>query len=404
MKLESVAVASPVRPSSLVVRVPGFRLPAGARLREPTRPLEARQQDFNERFDFDTLFYDALWNVEQTRVRLVAPALLNLSPLLAASTISAQHSGVACHFEARNLDRASEVEVAVPPGTTAIVVTGPVGTFYITPTPTRFELFEGRRVVFTLSKNNHLPWIKDWARYYRDVHGAEAVLIYDNMSTAYSSAALAAALQEVEGITAVVVEWPFRHGAPGFGLRRYWDSNFSQLGVLAHARWNFLQRARSVLNCDIDELVVSRRDESVFAQAERSPLGVVSFMGDWMFGIEGITKPAREDCLPKFTDYQFKVKSRWGMRFGFLPSRVERCKSKWAAVPARTPLRAQWHIHTVNGWPASRIHSHDLSFRHFREINFNWKYDRLQREPFDPSRHVPDPELNRSFARVRWDR
>lgn len=392
-------------PHVTIIRVSGTRLPDGTPRRIPIRPREARQPDFDDKFDFDTLFYDVLWNIDKTRIRLIAPALLNLESMMEQSQVKAKPSNAACSMAIRNLDRASEIEIAVPAGTESITIAGPAGSFDLVPESTRFDLLSGRRVVFTLSKNNHLDWIKDWARYYRDVHGADAVLIYDNMSTAYTREELAAALKSVEGLKSIViVEWPFRHGPPGVGLRGYWDSNFSQLGTFAHARWRLLQDARSVLNCDIDELVVSRSGKSVFAAAEQSVTGVVSFLGDWMFGINEVTPPARPGVLPKFTDYKHRLRSRWGLKFGIFPSRIERCKSKWAAVPARTPLLAQWHIHTINGWLPSRIRSLNLSFRHFREINFNWKYDRLNRENFDRSRHVPDPDLERSFARIDWNR
>jgi hypothetical protein len=399
----TAAVVTSSRPRISTIRVNGIRLPEGAPRRVPDRPHHARQPDFDERFDFDTLFYDALWGPDRRSVRLIGPSLLNLELPVSQSTFVAQPSAAACAVRITQLDRACEIMLSVPAGTETIEMRGPLGDIVIQPSQPRFATFAGQRVIFTLSKNNHLQWITDWVRYYRDVHGAEGVLIYDNASTAYSATELATALGEVRGLkTVVVVEWPFRHGPPGFGEHGYWDSNFSQLGTFAHARWNLLHDASSVLNCDIDELVVARGRRGVFELAERSLFGVVSFTGNWMFGIEGQTARPSADRVLRFTDYKHKLRGRWTLK-RLIPVRADRCRSKWAAVPARTPSAAQWHIHAINGWLASRVRSLQLSFRHFREINFNWKYDRLQRQPFDGKRHVLDREFQRCLARVRWD-
>jgi hypothetical protein len=36
------------------------------------------------------------------------------------------------------------------------------------------DRFAGRRVLFTLSKDNHLDWVADWAGFYASVHGCDA--------------------------------------------------------------------------------------------------------------------------------------------------------------------------------------------------------------------------------------
>ena len=34
----------------------------------------------------------------------------------------------------------------------------------------------------TVQKNNKLKWIKDWIEYYKEVHGVDRVILYDNAS------------------------------------------------------------------------------------------------------------------------------------------------------------------------------------------------------------------------------
>ena len=46
--------------------------------------------------------------------------------------------------------------------------------------------------------------------------------------------------------------------------------------------------------------------------------------------------------------------------------------------------------------------SGNFAFRHFREINDHWKYDRSVRERFDPARHAYDQLMRSNYANVRW--
>lgn len=384
--------------------VAGVSLPDGGIRREPTRPESLRDATFNERFDSQTLIYDAI-RCSDGAVRIVSPALLNLTPLITSGSFHAGPSGEALPFRLRQLDRQTQIIVkGVPEGAT-LEFRSELGVVPIAISESALDLFAGERVVFTLSRNNRLEWIQDWARYYRDVHGATAILIFDNASTAYDSQALLKAMAAVGGLSkVVVVDWPFKHGPPGHGMKRYWDSNFSQLGAFEVARWRFLNAARSVLNCDIDELVVSMSGGSIFDAAESSRSGVVAFYGDWVFGLNGLTPVPPEGEPIRFRDFAHVLASQRVWKNRIWPTYPMRCRAKWATVPSRCPDAAQWHIHTVNGWWPARIVSRDFRFRHFREINFNWKYDRLGREDFDANRHREDPVMRTAFNRVDWAR
>jgi hypothetical protein len=77
----------------------------------------------------------------------------------------------------------------------------------------------------------------------------------------------------------------------------------------------------------------------------------------------------------------------------------------WAIVPRRSPRNSQWSAHGIYGWRGSYSElSVDRSFcyRHYREINDHWKFDRSQREKSDPQRFVYDKQMAANFARVRW--
>jgi hypothetical protein len=386
-------------------RVADIRLPLdGAVLREPTRPDHLRGEGFDDQFDRQTLIYDGIAGAGNDPARLIGPPLLNLDHAVRRACFGSASGDTKYPFKIRDLDRQSQILIRLPPETRSVRMTSELGDYTINLNDQEHEFFAGQRVVFTLSKNNRLIWIKDWARFYRDVHGATAFVIVDNASTAYSSTELLDALGSIGGIScAAVIDWPFRHGPTGLGQRKFWDSNFSQLGAFEVLRWRFLRQARSVLNCDIDELVLSDSPRSIFEHAENSLSGVAAFYGDWVFGFEDRTRTATETDPIRFWDFQHMLLREAVYKYGIVPQYPMRCRAKWAAVPRRCPAAAQWHIHKIDGWLSSRIASKHFQFRHFREINFNWKYDRVARQRFDPARHVDDPLMRDAFARVRWE-
>jgi hypothetical protein len=280
---------------------------------------------------------------------------------------------------------------------------GRTGELHVPVSPNESEIFRDRRVIFTMSKDNPIEWILDWVRFNRDIHGADAVLIYDNGSSAYDSATLSAALRSVRGIRcSVVMEWPFKYGPQGANSWDHWDSDFCQLGAWEHARWRFLQNARSAMNSDIDELVLSKSGKSVFEAAEQSWTGLVRYRGRWIIGIDDGIRDNMHKAPHRHADfsilmppdYQF---SRLGMRRD-----ANACLPKWTVVPTRCPTRVQWHVHSIFSWWASYFCTRDFSFRHFREIGSNWKYQRTSRVPLDASIHKTDRALMEAFQRVDW--
>jgi hypothetical protein len=372
----------------------------GAR-REATRPLQFRGESFERDFDSTTLFYDAA-RVGDSGVALFAPPFLNLSSAVAATSFSC--AGRRYAARARRLDRHAQLWLDIPANSGPIRAEGPLGRFEFLPSPSQSWLFRDCRVIFTMSKNNPIEWIVDWVKFNRDVHGADAVLIYDNGSSAYDSTALSAALRSIPGLQrSVVVVWPFKYGPQGTNIFDNWDSDFCQLGAWEHARWRFLQEARSAMNSDIDELVLSQSGRSVFDAAERSRSGLVRYGGRWIIGIEdGAGGDA--SATPRHTDFSVFMPPDYRFSRSLLRRDMNECPAKWTIVPRRCPPHAQWHVHRILGWWANYLRSREFSFRHFREIGSNWKYQRTSRVPFDPLVHKTDELLRRTFRRVDWTR
>jgi hypothetical protein len=369
--------------------------------REPTRPQKFRGENFDRQFDGTTLFYDAV-DVGDSRIVLLAPPFFNLASYLTATSFF--QGSARCPAEIRHLDRHAQVWLQAPHGGD-IRAAGPLGEFAVRLSPNGCELFRDRRVIFTMSKDNSIEWILDWVKFNRDVHGADAVLIYDNASTAYDSAALSAALRSVPGIAqSVVVEWPYRYGPQGINAWDHWDSDFCQLAAWEHARWRFLQDASSAMNSDIDELVLSKDGQSVFEAAEQSFSGPVRYRGRWVIGVDDRDTNATAERLPRHRDFSILMPPDY--RFSWSRGRrdINRCQPKWTVVPRKCPQAVQWHVHSIaSWWPSYLPCSRNFSFSHFREIGNNWKYQRTSRVPFDPSVHATDELLRATIARVAWD-
>ena len=304
--------------------------------RESPRAPEFRQPDFDERFDSETLFYDVFRHPDRSTIMMIGPSLYNLASLFDDIEIRALPSGSVCRFRRYDLDRLTRVEVDAPAGTSEIVLRAGKNELHGKVSPPETADYRSLRVLYAISKNNDITWICDWARFNRDVHGAQALLIYDNQSTDYQVDELLHKLGQIGGLAFVgVVPLPFRFGPPGLGLRKSWDSNFLQIGSLELARWRFLLDAKSFLNTDIDELVLGRGGASVFDAAERS--GIVRFYGRWVPNIRddtvdpaGRNVPAARQFLPR------RDSAREPLAFAarLLPAEMGRCATACAGEGA----------------------------------------------------------------------
>lgn len=252
------------------------------------------------------------------------------------------------------------------------------------------SIFAGRRILSTLSKDNPLTWIRDWAAYHAAVHGTDAVIIYDNGSTAYGLDELAATLAAVPGIAAsAVVDWPYPYGASLPPFR----ANYCQTGMLDHWRRQFAPLARSVLNQDVDELAVG--PGSVHDAIETSDWSALRLDGRWVER-PGVTRADEARALRHLDCTFLRIDLDRPPPGKRLPMRP-----KWAAVPARCGDDLEWGVHEV--YPVAEARAKDRSwegrpaafgFRHFRQISTDWRmHDRWRGEPYDPSLHAFDREL-----------
>jgi hypothetical protein len=390
------------RPVSLAIQ--------GGMVREPVRPAEYRGAGFAEKYDSSTLFFDAIFSSDGSKIILLGPPFNNLADHVAGFVIVARPSGERCNYEIRNMDRHAQMWISVPPGTERISVHSPLGEYEVTPNANQSAFFSDKRVLFTLSKNNRLEWIEDWVRYHRDIHGANAILLYDNKSTEYSEVHLAQRLSQIAGIERVgVVSWPFKYGPLGTVDGLYWDSDYCQAGAFEHARWMYLQAASSVMNNDIDEFVVPMGRRGAFEAAERSWTGYIRYYGSWVTGVLDRTRDATPDAPIRHRDFEYRLKVAPKRRWRLLPDNSRFCNPKWAVVPRRCPPGTQWLQHYIDNWPGGKrsglwVTTREFYFGHFREISTGWNHlDRSIRPSFDPKHHVYDAQLRSKLDSVRWD-
>lgn len=343
--------------------------------RESPIPPRRRHPDFAARHDFHTIWYDAFWR--DGAVILVCPKLHNFERLVRRAEWRLDGRRAALRRIVRR-SRHDMVHIAAPdrPARIEIAVEGFAGGSAVG--ATLDARFAGRNVHVAISRNNDLGWIRDFAMFHRQTQGLQAMVLFDNASDAYGIEDIEAALAPVGLDTVLVVPTPYPYGPPGW-------SKYLQTAVLEIARLRFVARARAVLLCDIDELVLSGREgRSIFDAAAGSRLGFASIDGEWYYPRPGTAPPFVH------ADHVFRKAS------------PRRSPAKYCIVPDG-PLRGlSWNVHKPHFVSFDKLmRRRDLRFIHCRGVTTNWKPNRRLAIPADV---LPDPEVAAALRRVFGDR
>jgi hypothetical protein len=383
------------------------RLSTFALRREPPRPIEDRLPGYEELFDFDTLFYDVFRTADPRQVMCLGPPLLNCGQALSRLIVRLPGTNEAIawrylppHSHFQPTCRFLLTGAAIAEAERVILEIAGIRA-EISIQPSDCPRFAGRRVIVALSKDNPLPWIRDWAEFNRRVHGADAILFYDNGSTAYNPAELHRALENLPGMAEVlVVPWRFPYG-PGVGPRNIQDSFYCQPGALEHARRRCCAMARGVLNTDIDELVVVPSAGSIFDRAEMCDRAVIVFPGLWAVRPDQAPVAAG---LVRHTDCVYS--ERWRRIFQRLIPFRWFLRTKWVLLPGLCPEDVDWGVHDIH--PAGRqarqrkkswrYTTRRVLYRHFRPISTGWKPSRWEKARYSSIAFGFDLELARAFA------
>jgi hypothetical protein len=310
-----------------------------------------------ERYDRQTLIYDIVHIENLGIVRVYLPRLLNLASLLnlAAFSIDGQRCFPKRHRVFRRfetLDFLSGIELPERFGLTLQgnpeIVAGVNRSFH--------EEYRGRRVIYTLLRNEKLEWIADWLTFHNEVHGADAVLISDNGSNRFSSLELLDAVRSIKGyqtcrILSVPLPWGPRGRAQGVD-----DGKFLQTALLNLTRDRFFADAAGVLNLDVDELLLRRGDVSVFDRVNR--WGLVTFPGEWRYS-------GRDVISVRHSDHRFRDPFD------------KPCATKYCYKPASKLGRMCLSVHGLEKLSRKFFSGkRQYAFLHCRNISTSWKYDR----------------------------
>lgn len=368
---------------------PAFLPQASSLRRLPRGAGRARPAAFHERYEDRALVYDCFWHVDGKRILLVGPPPMNLESVVRAARYLALPSRTELKqvYHPTISTMITELDGA-PAGTTDVEMHVAGETFVLRVQPNHSADLAGRRVLFTMSKDNELGWIEEWARWHAAMHKTDAIVFVDNGSTRYARGEIEATLLGVAGIEKVVVEyWPYRYGMTDTA---FWVNPFYVLFLQVSAMSVVLRRygaeAYGILNCDIDELAVSPPGTSIFQLTKNAPKGLIVMRGRFIEPVAVPGAPAEgrrhRHFLSRFND---------GLRSLSRPK-------KWAIDPSRTwfdDLGVHPYMHWIQGRPAfAKSTPPGVFYRHFRAINTNWKDRRTEATGIPPEQLV----IDRDFA------
>ncbi|GLQ53745.1 hypothetical protein GCM10010862_10040 [Devosia nitrariae] len=328
-----------------------------------------RPAGFADHYEGKVLFYDIFWHRDGRTVLLVGPPSIDLDQRLGKMVCVAQPSGKRLAWREHNSKRMRLCSIRPPAGTTHLEISYAGATQTVAIAENASGFFDGARVLFTLSKNNRLEWIADWARFHALNQGTDAVILVDNGSTDYSPDEIETVLACVPGIERVaVLPAPFPYGQKDEWVAE--DQNWSQFlqPAMFLVVWRrYAQAACGILNCDIDELAVPSPDGNVYEAAARSRSGTVYYRGAWVAAVpeDGRSAPYRHG------DFR---------RLEADPERGMSSLHKWAMAPNRRwleRLSVHPYPHFLRNRPMGTRHKPtDVFIAHFRGISTSWKYDR----------------------------
>ncbi|MEL6679710.1 MAG: hypothetical protein AAFQ51_13475 [Pseudomonadota bacterium] len=368
-----------------MARLSGMTLPDDSPfLRDYPMGAGTDTPEFRDRYDRHTLVYDAFFDSEAGCVRMVGPSLKpRLTQMMRGATFKVD-GAARPHRLVHVSPRTGMIEldwVGEPPRMVRLFHPALPRFRPVTVNGQELDRFAGKNALVAISKNNDLRWIRDWLTYHVRVHGANAVVLFDNGSDAYRFRQLRMAVGSVPGIDEyAVISAPYPFGPAGVS-RPTTNAKFFHLSMLHIAHLRFLARANAVLSVDVDELVVPRSGTPIFDAVKRAEQGFLTFPGTWRYA----PKPADAGSVVRHVDHQLARRGR-----------DARMNGKWCVDPMGALQGKYWRVHGIVG--GERTARPDYHFLHCRQISTGWDYER----GFEPEdRFEPAPEA--AFLRKVFD-
>jgi hypothetical protein len=369
-----------------------FLAEGGALKREPRAAKRQRPQAFYEKFEAYALAYDCFWHADGERILIVGPPPLNLKRNWQAARFLAMPSGTDLKAESFASESVMVTALAgAPADTTAIKLALDGERFELNVQPNLSQALAGSRLLFTMSKDNDLDWIRSWADYHARRHGADAVLFFDNGSTRYGTGDVEETLLSVPGLHHVAVaSWPFKYGSPDPAvLNNPFYTLFLQIASMSVALRRYGAKAHAILNCDIDELVHTPQGTTIFDLAAQSPKGLVVMEGRFVEALTAVENPVHADFPMRLKDKKARRSS----------------PRKWALDPNRDWVReldVHPYMHWIHGRPAfAKTQRPDIFYWHFRGISTNWKDRRTETGHLEEAMLEVDRDWAEAGGRLR---
>lgn len=367
------------------------RLDAANRLRrKPPRPPELRQENYEERFDYLTLFFDC-YRMKDGRVRFQGPPPLNLRKALDKAWFKAGpvegRVGELGSLKLNRIRKTFFMDIELPAEVKEYTLTLENGQKFTGKiNDNHCDLFQGRRVLMSMIKYDPLVWVAEWAEFYVKAHGVDAIIIFNNQATEYTSEDIALALSSVDGLEQiVVVDWMFPRGI-GAAKTGYWDSAFCQVGGMAYARYRFLEQAACVINSDVDELVFTKIvRENLCDIVGQSVTGYCQYAAQWAAGPQGM-------------NFDQPIEQRHYKNSYYTTEYPVSMGTKWVVIPDKCSEEIEWAVHRIPKMEIDTQASEKLYFRHFQELNTGWKPPRQ----FEGANFYQDENMVRTYRDIGW--
>lgn len=369
-------------------------------LRQPILPEIPRSDQFMAEFDQRGIFYSVFRDISGRRVWFLGPELLSLKDEILPIWVVGGQSKKRTKIRLIKNEHALVGFADLPEVDDKVHVDIGADTLSVGVGGNHSVAFKDSRIVYCISKENDLRWISDWAHFYVKEHAADTFVIFDNNSSAYSTQDIEMALNKVPGVKkAIAIDWPFIYGAHdpvAQKLGKPYHFLFAQ--PVAHMEL-FLRygiQSKSILNVDIDELVVSTKRESIFDVVEQRVFGCIKFD---RFLVENVRERDDGHESSSFCGFHFRDKERLGRQNPW---------KKWAIAPSKLkltqPVPMLWTHRVygaINPYPASK----EFKCYHFAGITTNWRenddleierewqHTRHQEVQFDERAHVKDQFL-----------
>ncbi|MCI5195703.1 MAG: hypothetical protein D3919_05605 [Candidatus Electrothrix sp. AW5] len=314
--------------------------------------------DFDQKFDNKTFIYDVFYRKD--RVVVICPKLFNFEELYRETRFYIDD--ILTEPILRRYFQYDQIELKVPKADN-LKVENSCGSKQFDLPRSLPDIFKGLNCIVTVNRNNRLEWIRDFVDYYIKQHKLEGLLLVDNQSTNYSLEDVGAILARSKLKNYRLVSAPFLFG-PVLKDRSSSPQSL-QIAMFNAARQFYLQKARAVLNVDIDELVAPLK-HNIFDLAQKSIFNIVRFKGYW-----------------RYTD-QINF-DRIAHKHHFLRKKQDSyCPHKYCYVPSKfiEKLPLDWHGFSINNVLMRKflhllINRPDVRFWHCSGLTTRWKGDRL---------------------------